>query len=79
MIDEDADVLAALAQRRHQDVNHVEAIGEVEPEPAGLDFAPQIAVGRRHDPGVDAARRVLADAAQLAFLDDAQDLGLRPR
>ena len=44
-----------------------------------LDLLPQVAIGRRHDPDVDAPRDVLADAAQLPFLNHAQHLGLRPR
>ena len=39
----------------------------------------QIAVGGGDDADVDAARDVLADAAQLPFLNDAQQLGLRAR
>ena len=43
------------------------------------DFLPQIAVGRRDDPHVHAPGQVLADAAQLAFLNHAQHLGLGAR
>ena len=73
------DVLAAIAQGRHGDVHDVEPVQEIEPEPPGVHLAAQIAIGGGDNPDVDAPRHVLADAAQLAFLDDAQHLRLRPR
>ena len=42
-------------------------------------LGPQVAIGRGHDAHVDAARHVLADAPQLAFLNHAQHLRLRAR
>ena len=69
----------ALAQRRHDDADDVEAEAQVGAEPAGRDFLVEPAVGRRDDPHVDAARHVLADAPDLAVLQHAQQLGLRAR
>src|SRR6185295_7119753 len=55
------------------------AIQQIEAEAAGLDLLRQPAVGRRDDADVDPPRRGLADAPELAFLEHAQQLGLRPR
>ena len=79
MVGEHRDVLAALAQRRHGDVHDVEAVEKVEAETGRGRLGAQIAVGGRHDADIDAARDVLADAPQLPFLYDAQQLGLRAR
>src|SRR5262249_33368231 len=43
----------------------------------GRDLGGEIAIGRRHDPYVRAARGRLADAHELAVLQDAQDLPLQ--
>ena len=50
------DVLAPLAQRRELDRDHVQAEVEVLAEAAGGDLVAQVAVGRRDDAHVDAAR-----------------------
>jgi len=76
---EQRDIFAAIPQRRHGDVHDVEAIEQVEPEPAGVHFGAQCAIGRRHDPDVDSPCHVFTDAAQLAILDDAQMRELRDR
>ena len=62
-----------------RDPDDVQAVEQIEPEPARGDFLPQIAIGRGDQADVDAARDVFADPAHLAFLDAAQDLGLRAR
>jgi hypothetical protein len=70
-------VVAAIAERRHHDANHVET-HEVEPEPPGSHFPPQIAV-RRRDQGTSTRRGVLPYPSHLAVLERAQELGLCPR
>jgi hypothetical protein len=79
MFGEHPDVLASIAQRRNGEPDDIEAVEEVEPEPPVRDFVAQVAVRGSHDANVDAARKVLADAPQLPFLDDTQQLGLCTR
>jgi hypothetical protein len=75
-VDEDGDVLAALAQGRHVDGEDVDAVVEVVAEAPVRDHRAQVAVGRRDDAHVylDGARA--ADAANLALLQRAQKLRL---
>ena len=79
MLGQERDVLAAIAQRRHRDANHVEPVHQIEPEPPRGDLLSQVAVRRGDEPDVDASRDVLADTAHFAFLERAQHLGLRAR
>jgi len=79
MLGQHADVVTALAQRRHHEPHDVEAKAQVVAEAPGRGFIAQRPVGGRHDTHVDATRRVLADPPHLAFLQHAQQLGLRPR
>src|SRR5690606_21334783 len=74
---EDPDVAATLAQRRDAQREHVEAVIQVGAEPALRDLRREIAVRRRDDANVHLQRRVGADALDLAFLQRAQELGLR--
>ena len=77
MVDEHRNVLAALAQRRHDDVNDVEAVEQVLAERALRDHVAQVAVGRRDHADVDdAAAAVGADLLQLAGLEEAQQQAL---
>jgi len=66
--DQQRQVLATLAQRRHRNADDVEAIQQIEAEAAGLHLVPQLPIGGRDHADVDAARQVLADAADLALL-----------
>ena len=60
-------VLAPLAQRRHRQVNDVEAIEQVLAKRALGDHVAQVAVGRRDDADVDAADDAVgADLLQFA-------------
>ena len=76
---EHRDVLAPLAQRRHVQAHDVEPEAQVGAEAVGEHLAVQRPVAGRHQPHVDAPRRVLAEAAQLPFLQHAQQLGLAAR
>ena len=69
--------LEALAQRRHPDREHVEAVVEVLAELAVLDQLDHVAVGRRDQAEVDLDRLLGADRIDLAFLQRAQQLHLR--
>ena len=63
-------------QRRHLDREHAEPVEQIEPEPAVGDLLLQIAIGRRQHADVHPPGRVVADALELAFLQDAQQLRL---
>ena len=76
MLRQRQDVFAALAQRRDPERNHAQPEVQVRAEFAGRDFAPQLAIGRRHDAHVDLARLRRADSQHLAVLEHAQQLGL---
>src|SRR6185369_12161461 len=72
VLDEEGDVLRALAQRGHVNLDDGNAVVEVFPEPASLDLLPEVLVrGRDHpDVGLDVA--VGADSTELAGLERAQ-------
>ena len=53
VLGEQRDVLAPLAQRRHEDRDHVQAEVQVLAEPAGADLRRQVLVGGREHPHVD--------------------------
>ena len=57
MLDEQRDVLLALAQRRQVDVDDVEAVVQVLAEPAALDLVVEVAVRRGDDADVDLDRQ----------------------
>jgi hypothetical protein len=73
------DIFTPVAERRHGDVHDVEAIEQVQPEPPGIHFLAKGAIGRRHDSDVHSPRDILADAPQLAVLNDTQHLCLSTR
>ena len=75
--DEQRDVLAPLAQRRHGHREDVEPIVEIGPELAGRGAAAQVAVRRSDQPHVGAQRARAADALELLLLQHAQQLRLR--
>ena len=69
-------VLAALAERRHLQLEGAEPVIEVGPEPALARHLGQVAVRRRHDAHIAGEILGAADAPELLGLDDAQKLGL---
>src|SRR5512135_226499 len=75
-IDQERDVLTPLAQGGQVDRDDVEAIVQVLAEPAGVDLVEQVAVGRGDDPGIDLDGTDVADALELALLQDAEQLDL---
>ncbi len=76
-IDQRRDVLAALAQRRHRQVNDVQAVEQILAERPFRDHVAQVAVGRGDDADVDAAHRSIgADLLQLAGLHEPQQQAL---
>src|SRR5438045_9592187 len=73
---EQGDVLTALAKRRNLDRYDAEAEEQIASKPAGFCFCREISVRRRNDANVDLDRRRAADALELLFLQDAQELRL---
>src|SRR6266542_2606464 len=77
VLDERGDVLLAIAERRHVDVDHVEAVVEVVAELPLFDLPLEILVGRADDPDIDLDREIRPEPLDLALLQHAQKLRLR--
>ena len=73
------DVVPALAQRRHVQLDDLEPVVEVLPEGAARDAVGEVAVGGGQDAHVDPPALVLADAPDLPLLQRAQELDLHAR
>ncbi len=71
------DVLAALAQRRQRDRDHVETIVEIEAEAPLAQRFGEIDMGGGDETEVDMVRPVAADRLYLLVLQHAQQLGLQ--
>ena len=76
MLHEQGQVLQPLAQRGQAQGDDVEAVEQVLPEGAFPDLLVQVPVGGRHDAHVHGDGGGASDAADLALLYDAQELGL---
>src|SRR5437870_7104605 len=76
MIDEQRDVLDALAQRRHHDRHYVEPVVEIFAEGAAADGLLEVRVRRGDEAHVDLDRPGAADPLDLALLEYPQELGL---
>jgi hypothetical protein len=76
VLDEERDVLAPLAQRRHVEGHHVEPVVEVLPELARAHGRPEVHVGRRQHADVDGDRPHAPEPLDLALLERAQELRL---
>ena len=70
-------ILEPLAQRRQRDVDDREPVEQIEAELLARDHASQIAMGGRHDAGVDLHRPIRTDRLHGLRLEHAQELGLR--
>jgi hypothetical protein len=75
-LDQLFDVLEALAQRRHADLDDVDVVEQVLAELAFGDQSRQVPVGRRQDAHVDRHLLALADRPHALLLDDAQEVDL---
>jgi hypothetical protein len=69
-------VIAALAQGRHQDLDHVQPVVQVLAEAAGLHVGGQVLVGGADHAHVHRLFLGGAERAHLPLLDGAQQLGL---
>ena len=73
---EQQDVAGARAQRRHRNRDDVDAVEQILAEPLLLDLGLEVAVGRGDDARLERHLLVAADRADLALLEDAQQLDL---
>ena len=78
MRDKQRDVLAPPPERRHLDVNHVEAVVQVLAELTAGHQLMQIAVRGGDDAHVDLHRFLAPDRTDVIFLQNAQQLDLKP-
>ena len=79
VLDEQRNVVGALAQRRQPDGNDVQAVEEILAERAVLRHPREVGVGGRDHAHVDARGERLAEPLELALLQDPQQLGLEVR
>jgi len=79
VLGEELDVLDALAQRRHVQREHLQAVEEIAPQLAGVDGFVRVAVARSQHANVGLDRLVGSDAAHRARLEHAQELHLEVR
>ena len=77
VLDEQGDIVGAVAQRRQDDGDDVEAVVEVIAESALADHRLEVAVRRRDDAHIDVNGFLTADAVEFLLLQDAQELDLQ--
>src|SRR5882762_10647458 len=76
---QERNVLPPLAQRRNADGDDVEPVEEILPEPPRFDGLPEVLVGGGDHARVHLDGSALPHPADLAFLQDAQELSLDAR
>ena len=79
MVRQQRNILAALAQRRHEKRNHVQPVEQIFAEISALDLLFQVLVGGGHHPHVHLHRFGRAHRLEPLLLERAQHLGLRPQ
>ncbi len=79
VLDEQWDVVAALAEGRQVYGDHTQAIEQVVAESAGLNQLGQRAVGGGDDADIDVDGAIIADTLERAFLEHTQQLDLNRR
>ena len=75
--DEGGDVFGSIAQRGDGEGDDIEPVEEVRAEGPGLDHFFKVAMGGGNDADIDGNTGSGADALDLAFLQDAEELGLK--
>ena len=73
------DVAGSLAQRRHAERHHIQAVVEIRAEGAALRLCREVAIGGGDQADIELPGARAADAFELALLQDAQELGLQLR
>src|SRR5205814_3420290 len=73
------DVPTPLAEWRHVQVHHIDAVEKVLAKSASFDFFFQAAISRAHHPHLNFLIFLSADAAELAILKQMQELGLQAK
>ena len=76
-LDQLRDLFTPLAQGRHVDFDHLQAIVEVFAEGAGAHHRVEVAIGRRDHPHVDVDGAIAAQLGELAILQHMENLGLQ--
>ena len=80
LVRQDRNVLATIPQRRHHDVDDVQAVEQVLAERPLLDHVSQVAIGRGDHAHVDdSPAAVGADFLELAGLEESQKEALHPK
>ncbi len=79
MLDEERNVVAPFAQRRHKNREDVEAVEQILAKVAGSDFLIQVLVGGGDESHIRGDALGAAEPFELLFLDHAQNLGLGSR
>src|SRR5580704_16757262 len=77
VVNERLDVATALAEWRHAQIDHVDAVVQILTEGSILNFDVQLAVGGADDADFDFLVFLGADATELAVLQQLQQLGLQ--
>lgn len=70
------DILAAVAEARHVNVDDVDAVEEIGPEVADFDFPLEVTARRANHPGLDPLFLMVANATELPVVEQLQHLGL---
>src|SRR5262245_34505840 len=78
-LDQERDVVAALAQRRHRQAHDVQAVIEILAEGAGANRLHGLLVGRGEHSHIDLDLGLAAEASDHAVLEDPQELRLKGR
>jgi hypothetical protein len=73
---ERGNILAALAEQRQIQSEHVDSVEQVWPEPSRVGFCLQILIGRAQYPDVNLAFHLIPNSAKSAVLQEMQQLAL---
>lgn len=76
VVEQGVDVLGPLAQRRHDDAHHAQAVVQIFPEYALAHRLLQVAMGRGDDALVHALGLAAAHPLEGVFLQETQQLDL---
>ena len=72
VFDQIGNIVAALAERRKRDADYIDAIEKIGSEAAAFDFARQVSIRRADHAGIHALFFVVADAREMAVLENVE-------